>query len=39
MTEEMTPASDVEEELSRIFVSRVGAASFVQSTSELWKQW
>ena len=39
MTEEMTPASNVEEELSRFFFSRVGAASFVQSTNELWKQW
>ena len=39
MTEEMTPASNVEEELSRVFFPRVGAASFVQSTSELWKQW
>ena len=35
MTEEMTPASNVEEELS----CWCTAASFVQSTSELWKQW
>ena len=34
MTEEMTPASNVEEELSRVghfFRGRVGAASFAQS--------
>ena len=39
MTEEMTPASNVEE-LLRVFFSRVGAQEppFVQSTSEFWKQ-
>ena len=49
MTEKMTPASNVEEELSRVFFFFFfsffffsfwcTAASFVQSTSELWKQW
>ena len=41
MTKEITPASNVEEELSRVFFSLCWctAASFVQSTSELWKQW
>ena len=42
MTEEMTPASNVEEELPRVFPFLpcwCTAASFVQSTSELWKQW
>ena len=34
MTEEITPASNVEEELPRVFFPRVGAAAFVQSTSE-----
>ena len=41
MTEEMTPASNVEEELLRVFPffpCWCTAASFVQSTSELWKQ-
>ena len=40
MAEEITPASNVEEELSRVFFFffRVSAASFVHSTSELWKQ-
>ena len=40
MTEEMSPASNVEEELSRVFFFPCWctAASFVQSTSELWKQ-
>ena len=43
MTEEITPASNVEEELSRVFFSpcwcTAAAAAFVQPTSELWKQW
>ena len=41
ITEEITPASNVEEELSRVFspLCWCTAASFVQSTSELWKQW
>ena len=44
MTEIMTPASNVEEELSRVFFFFFfpfwcTAASFVQSTSELRKQW
>ena len=40
MTEEITPASNVEEELSRVFFPCwCTAASFVQSTSELWKPW
>ena len=39
MTEEITPASNVEEELSRVLIPCwCTAASFVQSTSELWKQ-
>ena len=36
MTEEMTPATNVEEEF---FPCWCTVASFVQSTSELWKQW
>ena len=45
MTEEMTPASNVEEELLRVFPffpCWCRAASFVQfpsELSELWKQW
>ena len=40
MTGEMTPASNVEEELPRVFFPCwCTAASFVQSASELWKQW
>ena len=41
MTEEITPARNVEEELSRVSSSPCWctAVSFVQSTSELWKQW
>ena len=41
MTEEITPARNVEEELSRVFFPPCWctAVSFVQSTSELWKQW
>ena len=31
MTEEMTPASNVEEEMSRVFLPRVGEGSFAQS--------
>ena len=42
MTEEITPASNVEEELSRVFSPcwcTAAAAAFVQSTIELWRQW
>ena len=40
MTEEMKPASNIEEELSTVFSPFwCTAASFVQSTSELRKQW